>query len=183
MIDSKVYFNIIQVLRPLLQRDFPGCLLGRSSQLKIQGTPSNPVVFFEKINDNRYGFPRTDFKLDVADGEDPQLIPATTVQVIQTKMQFSALAPQTPENEGTMPSAADVLRRVSMYLSANATIAMLRARGLNVQRIPDVRTPHFSNDHDQFQLNPSLDVIFQHDETLVNDIRAIDAYEAEVHRV
>lgn len=182
MNEIEIYATLREVLKPLLVNDFPSATLIRSYQGTIQGTPSTPVVFMTTTIDNEYGFPRTDYARDPGFGTDSRIIETKTVQVIETRVQFMAIAPDDPENEN-LPTSGDVLRRFAMYLRTDAIIAQLRDRGLNVLPFDKLNIPRITSDSDAFQAFPSFDCVMQHEDVLTIQSPAFDRMETGIHSV
>lgn len=182
MDDSAAIANIIAVLEPVVQQRFPTVVIDQLNQPTTQGVRTEPTIYVQKITDHRYGFPRTDHQWQALPGQPEDNIPTTTVQLVESRFQFSALLKMSGQEDYPI-TASDLLRYAAMALSVDAIIRALRVRGLNIMRIRDVVNPYFTDDSDEFAANPTFDVIIQHYDEFKIDVPKIIIAIPEVHAV
>lgn len=179
MNDRQIFALFRSLVMPLVRAQ-PGCdqvAFVRNFQPEQQGTPKGPTVFFVKIMDHNHGSPQRRDRLGVA-GE---IFDQTQAQLVESTFQFMALVPQRPsENDLT---ESDVLNIVCGIIQSDAVIGGLRAAGVGVQRVVEVRNPYIVDDHDRFEATPSFDIVLTHYRNITTTTPAAVAYEANVSRV
>lgn len=119
-----------------------------------QGIPSNPAVFFEKIFDHRYGHPIVKQTYQSI----PNNFAENNKQIYETTFQISALVIQDP-SDILKPTASDVANQICMYLQSRTIISELRAQGVSMLRVTEVRNPYFVDDKDRFEGHPTFDFV------------------------
>lgn len=184
MRDAEIITTLTQVLRDGIRLRYPNLLFFvQKNQPTAQGTPTEAALFINKVSDNRYGFARTDYAFKLPPG-DPmtELIPADTVQVIQSRFQISALMPDIP-NDPAPASPSEILGYVANLMSVDAILTTLHKRGVHIMRIRDVVNPFFEDDATMYEAAPSFDVIIQHHETIAIPVPRIVEVEPEIHAV
>lgn len=184
MLDNALYSNIREVLLERLQLVWPLIDVLQTPQPTQQGLDFAPRVYMQKITDHRHGFPRQDLKLkyEPTDPLPENLIPNTSVQVIESRIQFSALMLQDPQDL-SLPTASDIVNYTAILLGAEGVVTEFRKRGLMIQRSIVVANPYFQQDMDQFEARPSFDVIFQHSRSFLDSVPKVNIYEAKIYAV
>lgn len=137
-------------------------LCSQKTQPEQEGTPTEGTVFFERIGDYRYGSPKykeqyNDLTADFSE---------TSIQVVESTFQISALIPQNVEDL-SIPTAADVAEYVCQYLQTRSAIRYFKQNELSMMRISAVRTPFLILDKDRYEGHPNFDIVLQHNRTLV----------------
>lgn len=150
----------------------------QSYQPTQQGVPEGPVYYLSRLFDKRYGYLRRDDEWNEA----TSTMVHTETQVMESTFQVDALWTQDPAVPAQL-TAGDLVRRISSIMQSDATRAALKAAGVAVLRVQEIRNPKFANDKDRFQASPSFDFTVQWTLTTVTTTPHIDAYEAAIYRV
>lgn len=119
------------------------------------GVPTDPTVFMETIIPaQRVGWlsRQEKLKLDLSEFEHEEL------QWLETTLQISALA----RLEDGQPSAADYASMAADILQGDAGMAVLAAQRVRPLRVTTSRTVFFVNDAQQYEANPSFDIVLSH---------------------
>lgn len=133
-----------------------------------EGAPTAPTIFFEKLFDVGYGFPMVTY---------PSYSAVTNTftqqedQWTETHFQVSALVIQDPANL-SLPTASDVVNYMKQYINGRACLAQLKASGVGILRVVDIRNPYFKDDREVYEANPNFDVILQHKRTITATVGA-----------
>jgi hypothetical protein len=127
----------------------------------VQGTPTDPTIFFEKLFDVPYGWAHTE---DVPNVE-AMTFAETDTQAYETHFQVSALVIQNP-SDLTIPTASDVCNYMKQYLAARSIVAALFALGVGVLKVSEVRNPFAVDDRNMFEANPSFDIVLTHSRSI-----------------
>lgn len=155
---------------PVVQMDQP----------TLQGRPNGPALLFQKLpGDKRYGWTKRE---DAPDPDNPALMIHTETQFCETTLQIEALGPQPG---ATLPSStpSDLVNLAAAILQSDAAIAALRASGLGVLRVTQVRNPMMKNDRDQYEAVPSFDLVVTHEQVMVSTTPAAQVGELRMERV
>lgn len=171
MNDKEMQRLIMGTLAPMMPA---GVALARNYQLKQEGTPSIPTVYFVKIGDRRYGHPS---RRDVWDADQGVFV-HTERQVYISTYQFQATEPTSQEL-----TASDILNTVSGIIQSDKILSAFLAAGVGVQRVTDVRNPYIVDEHDQFEAVPSFDIVLSHWRDTVASVPAAVALEINIGRV
>jgi hypothetical protein len=150
----------------------------QSYQPTQQGVPDGPVYLLQRLFDKRYGYLRRDDQWDAG----TSTMIHTETQVMESTFQVDALWTQDP-NVPLQLTAGDLVRRISSIMQSDATRAALKAAGVAVLRVQEIRNPKFQNDRDQFQASPSFDFTVQWTEITITTSPAVETYELGIHRV
>lgn len=145
---------LFTLVRAALLAELPvGVAVEQKQQPTTNGVNSGPTVFMEAIVPaRRVGW------LGRKDSGTTMLHQET--QWLETTLQVSALAWRDPESEE--PTAADLCRMAADILQGDAGLALLGAHRVRPLRIGEMRVVYFTNDRDQFEANPSFDVVLSH---------------------
>ena len=139
-----------------------GYVVMQKNNLTQEGVPSAPTVFFEKLFDYAYGWPGTTRKAVMNKKE---FLDKTTQQWEAT-FQISAMVRQI-ETDATLPTASDVVQYVKIFLQTPTVMRRLRALGLGLLRITNVRNPYFQDDHNQIEANPNFDMVVTYQRSIL----------------
>lgn len=150
----------------------------QSNQPTQQGAEIGPALYLSKISHNRYGWPACSEYFDA----DAGVMRRITGQVYQTSFQINALVKQEPSNIASL-TASDVLDKVATLLTGPTGRGALRAAGIGVLRVTDVRNPYFKDDEGRFEASPSFDIVLTHKTETVSDIDAVTTTEINIGRV
>lgn len=167
MDDRSLYTALIAVLRSGMAMTPDVLDIAQSNQLRAAGRPTTRALLLDKVGERRYGHVKRE---DVPDPDEPTLMIHRETQIYETRVQINGMAKPPPvrgEPPADEPSASDLLNRAAAVLQSDVTIAALRAAGIGVLRITEVRNPTFRNDQDQFEASPSFDFFLTHDQVTV----------------
>jgi hypothetical protein len=175
--------QLILVFRPIIIDGLSDAGYSNASVLQAyqptqQGVRTNPVVYFSKISDYRYGFPRRETKWD----EEQSLMVHTETQVFETTFQINTLLTSKPTQD-LAPTASDLAITVSNILQSDKTLAQLQAQGIGILRITDIRNPYFVDDRDTYEASPSFDFTLTHIQTLVTTEPVVSSVEIKLYPV
>lgn len=160
---------------------FPnGTTFVRANAPVVQGRPSGPSVLFFPVGSRRYGWLRRD---EVWDADAGRYV-HREVQAYETTVQFEALGPPPVAGVSTPTvTAADLVNTAAAVLQSDKALASLRAAGLGVLRVTDVRQPYMQNDRDQFEAVPSFDLIVTREQIVLDSTEAAYVGELRMARV
>lgn len=132
----------------LQEKGFGDIAVRRAYQPRRGATPDKLVSFFP-VSSKLYGFFGKTQKVGT-------VIEEKTEQVVETIWQFQAQFKETANSELT---ATDILLIVSDILRDGRE--EMRAQGVNMLRITDIRNPYFLDSSDEYTASPSFDIILQ----------------------
>lgn len=139
----------------------------QSYQPTKQGAATAPAMYFYKIGDRRLGSPRRLSEWDALSGA---MIDYDT-QLMETTFQLSALVRQ-PDTL----TASDILNDAAMVMQSEQFIKTLKAGGVGILRVGEIRNPYFGDDRDQFQAMPSFDFIVSYNRTVNRSSKVITTF-------
>jgi len=134
----------------------------QKQQPSPQGVPSGPTVFFEKLFDYRYGWPKLNYVS--INGLPPYAEEVS--QKYEMTLQISALSVQNPKTPSQM-TASDLVNKVAMIFTSRTMIGQLLAKGLGVLRSTEVRNMYFTDDRDRQESHPSFDLVITYEKKAV----------------
>lgn len=85
----------------------------------------------------------------------------TETQWLETTLQLNGLAWR-PPTAIDLPSAADITAAAASILQSDAGLAAMGAQRVRPLRITEVRQIYFVNERDQYEANPSFDIVLSH---------------------
>lgn len=137
-------------------------------QATMQGVYTGPAVYFYKVMDHRYGYPKIESVYDSIN----DVINLQESQYRETTWQFSALV--TPDITNTSSyTASDLINEVAYILASNSSNMSLQAEGFGQYRITDIRNPYFTDDRDRYEAFPSFDFTLCFLDIIIKDANAI----------
>lgn len=142
------------LVRAALLAELPaGVAVEQSQQPTTNGVNSGPTVFMQTIIPaRRVGW--------VGRRESGPAMLHEEKQWLETTLQVSALAWRAPES--AEPTAMDLCRMAADILQGDAGMALLGAHRVRPLRIGEVRVVYFVNERQQYEANPSFDVVLSH---------------------
>lgn len=193
MTDAQLQALIVAQLGVFIPRypqlaSITGITVAQNFQPVQAGRQSAPAIYFVKVGGKRYGFTGTrDTYVPPTDPPPPPPAALGTfrheeIQFYEQRYQFMALVPQSPARPMAL-TASDVLDTVAGIIGSDACRGALRAQGVGILRITDVRNPQFTNDQNRFEADPSFDVVFTHTRTLESVVPKVETYDARIVRV
>lgn len=155
----------------------------QSYQPTQQGAPTGPVVTINKIpGDVRYGSPKKEDRWDPdANGGQGAMI-HTESQWYESTFQVNAIVTQDPTDDEPLTSS-DLLNIVAYTLQSDVTIARLRAAGIGLLRVRDIRNPVFTDDRDRNTHSPSFDFTLTHEQAIISTSPATLSVEFGIYRI
>lgn len=174
MTDNQIYAILFPFIRQMLPiYGVRGCEVVQGFQQQKQGPATAPSVVIHKIADKRYGFPhRTDEWVEYW----AEMVRTETIQMEST-FQVNGLG--VVNGSTTM----DIVGTVASILQSDAFLEVLRAAGMGVLRITDIRQTYFHDDRDQYAADPSFDFVLTHKHVYVSTANRIDEFEYQIKRV
>ena len=190
MMDNQLIKLFLPIITAGLTADgFTQVTVQQMDQPTQQGIPSGPTVYFQKINDHRYGWGGRHAKWDPLSST----MKNYEIQWHETTFQVSALVVPVPvmgvtflESEDglqlisetgdtliseTVPdpyTAADLANEVASILQSEQAQVTLMAQNVGILRVQNLNNPYFQDDRDQFEATPSFDFILTHLETRIS---------------
>ena len=147
-------------------------------QPTAQGLPTATVLLVHCVTETRHGFTR---RAEVWN-PDTQQFDRIQSQQIETTLQFSVAGPQAPDDT-TGPTLIDWAQRAAMALGSDDCLAALRASGIGIERIRDVRIVYSVDDREQHEGSPSFDAVFTHRDTVTESLPAVTGLDVIIDRV
>lgn len=137
---------------------FTDVAVKRLFQPSTVGVPSGPTIFVQTIGRRRVGWLK---RIDI-----PPVAPATDfthreTQWWETTFQVGGLARRKP-TEITLPSSVDIVSAASDILQSDSGLKALGAQRVRPLRITNIRNLYITNDSDQYEANPSFDIVLSH---------------------
>lgn len=137
----------------LAARGLPAPVL-QSYQPEQEGTePTGPAVYLHRIGSKAYGFLG---RRTVAGPAPAGQVNHRENQYWERSFQVDALA-ELPADDVTSPTAFDYIVATKAVLTSDAGRLALKAGGVGILRVTDVREQYIKNDRDRYQLAPSFD--------------------------
>lgn len=148
------------------------------NQPTTQGAPSGPAILFSKLFDRRIGSPQ---RAEVWNETTQQFDHVESVQ-IESTYTFAAIATRDPADPAAV-TAPDYLKAAATAWQSDTMLSALRASGVGVQRIGDIRNTPVANEKGEFTDNPTFDVVLTHRDAFTDALPAVVAREVNINRV
>jgi len=155
-----------------------GFIVIQKHNLTQEGIPAAPTVFFEKLFDDAYGWPMTKRTPDAEN----KIFTDVTMQLWEATFQISAMVRQV-ETDLALPSASDVAQHLKMFLQTPTVMRRLRAMGIGLLRVTNVRNPYFQDDRNQIEANPNFDLVVTYNRTISMTTPGTDKVVAQLVQV
>lgn len=143
----------------------------QKNQPTEQGVSSAPTIFFEKLFDEKYGWPGTCLVYN----ETTKQYDETETQLYATTFQISAWVRQDPNNLA-LPTASDVANYVARYIASRHVAFIFQQSQLGILRVSQVRNPYFKDDSDRYEANPNFDFVITHANPVVFEVPAATTF-------
>lgn len=130
-----------------------------------QGVPLVPVVFFTKILAVRFGAQGQ--KYEYNGGNDS--FDKTESYYLKATYQINAVISQNISDPDSL-NAYDVVDLAAAILQTAETRDTLRAAGIGIERITDIRTPNYLDDSDLYKIDPSFDFVLSYQNTIASTV-------------
>lgn len=107
------------------------------------------------------------------------------IQIWETTIQISALCRLDPTDPNylTLPTAMDIAKAASDILQGDKGLAALAVERVRPLRVTSIRQLYFVNDSDQYEANPSFDIVLTHVQTVSGTTPPVSEFEPIVGRV
>ncbi len=178
MKDRELIAAVISAATPVLTARSITAPIKQAQQPTAQGTPTATTYFGQVIAERRYGFEQ------FAEVWNPLTEQFDTFQSqqIETVIQFGVSGPQDPANL-TQQTLPDLVRALASAIQSERCRQELRAAGVGLQRVRDVRIVYAVDDRNQHEASPSVDVTLTHRDTYIDTLPAVTAREVVIFRV
>lgn len=151
--------EIITALRAALVPRLPGLAIVQGYQPSAQGAPNGPHLTLWNVGDTDYGWTA---RREVWNLEELRF-DHVEEQVRETVFQVNATVPNLRPGDRT---PAEWLALTRAHLRSDPVLAELRAAGLSILRVRDVRSVPLQRDNDQYEVSQSFDVTVRHSDIL-----------------
>lgn len=178
MRDNELYKLIFSILRSGFTLRGMDVSVSQSYQPTQQGTPLKKSVFVHKLYDHRYGHMLRKSEWDLEN----EVMNTVQSQWYETTFQIDALAIQDPADVDSL-TASDLVNTAAQIMQVNSTLETLRAAGVGILRIQDVRNPYFTDDRGRFEASPSFDFTLTHEQVIISQDPVIVTEEFNIARV
>jgi hypothetical protein len=143
-----------------------------------QGREAGPVLYFFELPENLYGWQGRKAIYDRTTG----VMLRKEVQMYRSGFQVQGLY-ETPPDAVTGPTAATITRVAAMLINSQGFRKLLRAQGVFMERVTDIRKPYMRNDRDHFEQVPSFDFTCTHERSIIQQSTAASRVESRFMRV
>lgn len=184
MRDYQLYTELIATIKAgLVANGLPLVGVKQAYQPTQQGAPTGPVVLLNKIpGDVRFGAPKKIDRWDPdANGGLGEMIHSES-QWYESTFQVNAIVTQDADDDTPLTSS-DLLNIVAAVLQSDETITSLRAKGIGLLRVRDIRNPTFTDDRDRNVYSPSFDFTLTHEQAIISTSPATDTVEYGIYRI
>lgn len=149
------------LVRSTLLAELPaGVAVERMFQPVTVGVNSGPTIYLQTIiPGRRVGWVgRRDRNTPTEDMTHEE------TQWLETTFQVSGLARRDPQNPNylTLPTAADYVQMAADILQGDRGMAALAVQRVRPLRVTTMRDTKFVNEADQYEANPSFDIVLSH---------------------
>ena len=90
----------------------------------------------------------------------------------RASFQFDALAQQDPSDTNSL-TAGDIVTIAADLFQSYDSVRMLKAEGVSIERITDVRPSYFINDKDRHESSPSFDLTVNYQQVYEQEIPSV----------
>jgi hypothetical protein len=179
--EDAIYTLVIATITAgLAARSVSGVHVQKAYQPRTVGAPTGGSILLSNGIQHRYGFLGRADKWTTS----PDQMTHTETQTMEFTIQVNAMV-VAPPPPAALPAtkAGDLVELAARILASDAGVAQLRAGGLGIERIPDIRKPYFSDDMNQFEASPSFDFTLSYSDVEVTTGPIISETELDVLQV
>lgn len=176
MQDNQLWALLISVINTGLTARGITATVQQSYQPTQQGVQTGPSVILSNVTAKRYGSPNN--KSVPATGDTAT---QTESYIVERTIQVGALSIQNPKKPGR--TAFDIVDAVSAIMQSEATRNTLRAAGVGIIRIQDIRTPYFLDDKNLHESDPSFDFTVNYTQSNSATVPTVVGYDYGIHPV
>lgn len=174
--------ELLALVRATIMAELPGVDVRQMQNPVTVGVPSPPTIFMQTIIPaRRVGWVG---RRDIVRMPDANMV-HQEIQWLETTLQISALARRDPADPTYLnqPSAADLCRSAADILQGDRGLAQLAGGRVRPLRVTEVRTVYFVNDSDQYEANPSFDVVLIHVQIREGETAPVSEFSGQAGRV
>lgn len=146
----------------------------RSFQPTQQKVPTSFFAYLFQIHNRRFGWQGSE---DIWDDETETMIHVDRY-IYNKTIQLSTQTITSPKSQFT---SGDVAESIAAYLMTPKVISSWKAQGMEIIRIIDVRHPHFVNDANRFEGDPSFDFVLSYTQEIESTGVAVDNVSGSVY--
>lgn len=174
--------ELMVLIRSTLLAQLTGVAVEQRYQPGTEGMTAAANIGLMTVMSNRYGHMKRRETQPVAPATD---FTHTEEQWWETTIQVSALARLDPTDPNylTLPTAMDIAKQASDILQGDKGLAAMAAQRVRPLRVTTIRQMHFVNDSDQYEANPSFDIVLSHVQTTAGTTPPVSQYEPVVAQV
>lgn len=139
--------------------------------------PDSPVIIMHRIDSQRVGWTGRTFSLTNIEARE------TAVQNHAITFQFNALVPvETEETEDTL-TANDLLDTAALILQSRLMLEACKAAGIGIERISAIRSNYVQNENDNWEPEPSFDLVVDVKKTLVTSVNVVTSTDIKIYPI
>jgi hypothetical protein len=146
----------------------------RAYQPTQQRTPAGLFAYVFQINNKRYGWQSSSDEYNETD----KLMVHTEKYIIEKTLQISAQSITEIDAEYT---AGDVAESLAAHINSSAIIERFELLKIGILRVTNVRHPHFINDRDRYEGDPSFDFVITYRQEIETTGTSVDNINGEVY--
>mgnify|MGYP006914385349 CR=1 FL=1 len=139
---------------------------------------SGDGVYFQLLFTRNYG---SAYKTQTYN-QDTGVFDTVQIQQMVAKFQISVFYPADPSNVDRL-SSNDLATNIAMRMQSDDSIQKLRAAGVGITRITDVRNPQFDNEQDQSEFVPNFDMDLNYNREIDGTVQKIVEFIGTVRSV
>lgn len=153
--DSRIFAAVITTLNAgLASRNIKGVKVQQWYQPRIVGAPLGYALLLSNVSDHDHGF----LGRYTANTVSGNVKPHREVQATEITLQCTGSVKQPAPPKPLLPmTSGDLAKTARRIIMSDAGRLQLRALGFGIERIIDVRQPHFKDESDQFEQVASFD--------------------------
>ena len=165
----------------LISQGYVEPIVTQGFQPQQQGSPSGENWYIHKVGPiHKYGHPQKSNVLN----QTTRVIDLVETRVLERRYQITAFKKQTPEEMTlTERTADDMAEEAAAIMQGQVFVNALRLQGLRMLRITDVRTPYFTDQHDQNDISPNFDFTVTYSKQLASIVQPVVDYTVNIQRV
>ena len=173
-------YDIVNAIKPIIINGLVSLNLQANVLLNYQPTKqgiTESTVYFHNIGDKDIGF----VGRHATYNQDQDNLIYKESQITETTFQVNTILKQDVEN--LTITAKDLCNYVKMILQSTETINKLKSSGLETLRVTNIINTPFTGGADNYQYNPSFDVVIVHTQELEYNINKIDKIDQKINEV
>lgn len=167
-------WKLLQDELALWEATYPdSVIVKRSFQPSQQSTPAGFVAYVFQINNKRYGWQSGSDKFNSGTNS----IDHIERYIINKFLQISTQAITDPK---ALRTSGDVAESIAAWLGSQEVILRLKSQEVEIFRITTIRHPHFTNDLDRYEGDPSFDFILSYTQEIESITPPIDNIDGQL---